>query len=398
MDLLDSLDVKQGGQKQKPKKSNTKRKENSKKATGEDILGFLDELESKKTPEPGASSNSEAASKQPEKKETSNSGEPASSNVKEGASGNTTTSDAEPSEEATGDANNEFVNPVSTLSGWWNRNKGDLWSKAQETFHSAAHDAVNQARQAEAMVDKSSFSFNALQTRLTTVLNTIVPPISQYEQLKIYVYHDMVAYPSVDELLYQVFDYVMDQVEGGGEPQLVSEKGKNRLAAADESNPSRSLNYVKGTLQEAAKLSRENIASLRNRNNTEKSTNETETNPKTSEEDVNRISEVYISIQPVVAKVPLLGEDSTEGEALYFVIVLDDSDHNVNLSTISQPLPVEWAQWLDSNGHGFKEAAIDPREWVFGWVEDALNLSFGVIAQKYVTTRMGLTHEKRVGE
>lgn len=397
MDLLDSLDVKQGGQKQKPKKSNTKRKENTKKATGEDILGFLDELESKRTPEPGAPSTSDAASKQSgEKKSVEASGNSAPASLPEGATGSETTSNDEHSTETDKEANNEFINPVSTLSGWWSRNKGDLWSKAQETLHSAAHDAVNQARQAEAMVDKSSFSFNALQTRLTTVLNTIVPPISQYEQLKIFVYHDMVAYPSVDELLYQVFDYVMDQVEGGGEPQLVSEKGKNRLAAAEESNPSRSLNYIKGTLQEAAKLSRENIASVRNKSKTEKSKSETETETDSgkSDEELNRISEVYISIQPVIAKVPLLDNDSTEGEALYFVIVLDDSDHNVDLSTISQPLPVEWAQWLDSNGHGFKEAAIDPREWVFGWVEDALNLSFGVIAQKYVTTRMGLTHEK----
>ena len=35
------------------------------------------------------------------------------------------------------------------------------------------------------------------------------------------------------------------------------------------------------------------------------------------------------------------------------------------------------------------EVDVDPSDWVRDWVEDGLNVAFGVVAQNYVIERMG---------
>lgn len=49
----------------------------------------------------------------------------------------------------------------------------------------------------------------------TTLLHSIAPPISSHEQLRIHITHDLENYPFVDNVVYGVFDRVMQQVEGG---------------------------------------------------------------------------------------------------------------------------------------------------------------------------------------
>lgn len=49
----------------------------------------------------------------------------------------------------------------------------------------------------------------------TNILHTLAPPISSHERLQIHITHDLIGYPSLDPLIYQVFSRVMAQVEGG---------------------------------------------------------------------------------------------------------------------------------------------------------------------------------------
>jgi len=47
------------------------------------------------------------------------------------------------------------------------------------------------------------------------LLNHLAPPISSHEQLRIHITHDLQNYPFVDNVVFGVFDRVMQQVEGG---------------------------------------------------------------------------------------------------------------------------------------------------------------------------------------
>lgn len=71
--------------------------------------------------------------------------------------------------------------------------------------------------------------------------------------LKVGIYHDMVGYPHIDKIVYDVFDKVMGQVEGGS---LVVQKGREGKRRASESrNQARDLNICEG-LEEALKLAK----------------------------------------------------------------------------------------------------------------------------------------------
>jgi len=101
-------------------------------------------------------------------------------------------------------------------------------------------------------------------------------------------------------------------------------------------------------------------------------------------------------------------------EVVAFAIHLFDPEHNISFSTLSQALPKEWLDWLDAAPpadtkpgswalpHVIQDivdvGGIDPREWVVEWVEEALALSVGVVAQKYVAKRMRVGEAGEMGE
>jgi hypothetical protein len=63
----------------------------------------------------------------------------------------------------------------------------------------------------------------------------------------------MVGYPHIDKIVYDVFDKVMGQVEGGS---LVVQKGREgKPRASDSRNQTRDLNICEG-LEEALKLAK----------------------------------------------------------------------------------------------------------------------------------------------
>ncbi|RYO90168.1 hypothetical protein DL766_006327 [Monosporascus sp. MC13-8B] len=122
------------------------------------------------------------------------------------------------------------------------------------------------------------------------------------------------------------------------------------------------------------------------------------------------------------------GDDAAAEDAqVCFAVYVLDPVHEIVYSAVSQSLPAGWIRWLDapspSNASASGEktmteeedddhsqqrrqqqqqsvpdeireivesGGVDPREWVAEWVEEALSLSVGVLAQRYVARRMGV--------
>lgn len=383
MDLLDSLGTKP--RKFKPKKSSVKNKEKQHEETDAD-----------KAP---------TTQSQPEVEQQSTAG----ANV---SVSDDTTEKLNNSDNLS--ESSDFVDPVAKLSNWWSRNKTGLWSMAAETVN----DAVKQAKHAEALVREEqqnlqSFNFSSIQSKLTSVLNTIAPPIAEHEQLQIHVFHDMVGWPVVDEIIFDVFDYVMDQIDGTNKLNLVVQKGKERHLAGSDDVDFKRLNFVECSLEDGVKLAKANIeevvkAAKSTEVDSTESSKTTETTATTATTETTEStesteskeepessasgkpsdtqsarSELYVSLQPVLTK----GSDQllvSHQNGLYFVVYLVDFQNNIEISSASQPFPSEWTPWLDGELSG----SIDPRKWINGWVEDGISLVIGTVVQKYVTQRM----------
>jgi hypothetical protein len=139
-----------------------------------------------------------------------------------------------------------------------------------------------------------------------------------------------------------------------------------------------------------------------------------------SETNPTRDSEIFLAIQAIVeaeAEGLFAAGPSSEGEtgeslvadpeadqpkdSVVFAIYLHDPVHGIAFSAISQAVPSQWIDWLDapSGGEGtlpesigeiISSGGVDPREWVSEWVEEALTMAVGVVAQRYVARRMGV--------
>lgn len=93
-------------------------------------------------------------------------------------------------------------------------------------------------------------------------------------------------------------------------------------------------------------------------------------------------------------------EDETE-DTTAFAIFLHDPIHSLSFSALSQAFPAKWSAWLDESSSDpealpesireiVESGGIDPREWTAEWIEETLNLSIGIVAQRYVAKRMGV--------
>ncbi|KAI5777016.1 maintenance of telomere capping protein 1 [Geopyxis carbonaria] len=244
----------------------------------------------------------------------------------------------------------------------------------------------------------------------TNLLHHLAPPISSHEQLRIHITHDLQNYPFVETVVYGVFDRVMQQVEGGDLMVVQRGGGSKPRSSHDGILPfsggpwwkameKRDLNATHG-LQEGIKLARASAESY-SADHAKAASAETITadNP-------TRKSNIFLAIQPIIHS-SNDGSPETE-QVVSFAIHLLDPEHNLNFSTISQALPNQWLEWLDApppagtapDNWAVPEViqdivdagGVDPREWVVEWVEEAVGLAVGVVAQKYVAKRM------RVGE
>ncbi|KAK8034087.1 hypothetical protein PG993_009082 [Apiospora rasikravindrae] len=287
----------------------------------------------------------------------------------------------------------------------------------------------------------------------TNILHTLAPPISSHERLLIHITHDLVGYPSLDPLVYGVFSRVMSQVEGGDllvvqrghestarRPSDAHYRGSASSAGWRDGpwwrqvDIPRDLGTIKG-LVEGTKLCRVSAESYAHDYfsadggiaEAQKRALEPvdETNPV-------RTSDIFLAVQAITVEADdALFTGSTAGEKekaespvadessdaqICFAIYVFDPVHEITYSTVSQNIPAKWIRWLDAASpltpasgeseaqQGFHDlmnvpdeireivesGGVDPREWVAEWVEEALSLSVGIVAQRYVARRMGV--------
>lgn len=186
-------------------------------------------------------------------------------------------------------------------------------------------------------------------------------------------------------------------------------------------NEKRDLSVVKG-LVEGTKLARVSAESYANdffaaRGGVEQAAKHaTEV---LSEANPVRSSDIFIAIQALGFETEddLFGASSSEEKSeveeqdeedaqVAFAVYLHDPIHGISFKTVSQAFPSKWVEWLDAPAN--TEAAgeepqlpqeireiidsggVDPREWISEWMEETINLSIGIVAQRYVARRMGV--------
>ncbi|KAL4780889.1 maintenance of telomere capping protein 1 [Aspergillus varians] len=284
----------------------------------------------------------------------------------------------------------------------------------------------------------------------TSLIHTIAPPISSHERLQIHVTHDLSGYPSLDPIVYAVFSRVMSQVEGGD--LLVIQRGQESAPKRGQDNIAstagwrdgpwwrtvtqgtpRGISAVPG-LVEATKLCRASAEGYATEYFALKGGVEEAAKQATeilSETNPVRSSDIFLAIQavsqttstaelfqaglttdkatpPGVVDVPDVPE-----EEIAFALYLHDPIHGIAFHTVSQAIPQKWINWLDASSapaHDPESAdahvpraavpediaeiveggGVDPREWAAEWIEEAITLSVGIIAQRYVARRMGV--------
>ncbi|KAI8684898.1 hypothetical protein NCS57_00157200 [Fusarium keratoplasticum] len=277
----------------------------------------------------------------------------------------------------------------------------------------------------------------------TNILHTLAPPISSHERLLIHITHDLVGYPSLDPLIHNVFGHVMSQVEGGD--LLVVQRGQESHSRRSTDNAAgwhdgpwwrqadspRELGLIKG-LAEGTKLCRANAESYANEYFAANGGLEEAKHKATedvSESNPVRTSDLFLAVQAITVdddktlfartasaekeKDSSAVENQEENEELIcFAVFILDPVHDIEFYTVSQTVPARWVQWLDSAGpltprsgeEGdvseinipeeirdiIESGGVDPREWVAEWLEELLNLSVGIVAQRYVARRMGV--------
>ncbi|PWW80879.1 hypothetical protein C7212DRAFT_349836 [Tuber magnatum] len=254
----------------------------------------------------------------------------------------------------------------------------------------------------------------------TTLLHTLAPPISSHEQLRIHITHDLENYPFIDTVVYGVFDRVMQQVEGGDLLVVQHGGGSRPRSSIDgafggpwyKGMERRDLHATAG-LQEGIKLA---SAAAESYAQEFLQTSDASIDP-TNMDNPTRKSNIFLAIQPTIysQQPPILtpwggkglaGEtpEEEEDQVVVFAIHLFDPVHGISYSTVSQALPVQWLEWLDAPPPAdtapgewavpevirdiIDIGGIDPREWIVEWVEEAVGLAVGIVAQRYVAKRM----------
>nr|CAG8492265.1 7013_t:CDS:2 [Entrophospora candida] len=225
--------------------------------------------------------------------------------------------------------------------------------------------------------DLKSLSLNTL----TTVVNAVVPPISQYEIVEVWLAHDMIGYIGLESIVYRGFIKVMEQVEGG---DIIVKKGNNneikKVNITDESY--RDLNVCEGFV-EAIKLAKANIEQTIKKHYDPISLEKERLKTKESQqrETPSITCPVFMSIQPTKANpyvIPTLSSstpstDNVSENFLFFVIVLTDPTHNLTFETYSQALPISWL-----------DVKYEENEWVEDKMVASIKLAVQTIAQDYV--------------
>ncbi|KAH7066197.1 maintenance of telomere capping protein 1 [Paraphoma chrysanthemicola] len=335
---------------------------------------------------------------------------------------------------------------------WWGGGWGGIISTATEAANAAkkqaeaAYQEIQKNQEAQRWAEQVRGNVGALRgiggelgkralPTFTNILHTLAPPISQHERLQIHITHDLLNYPSLDPIIYQTFSSVMAQVEGGD--LMVIQRGSESTQRSSidgyrgggggwndgpwwRDTEKRDLSVVKGLVEgtKLVRVSAEAYASefFAARGGVEQAAKQaTEV---LSESNPVRSSDIFLAIQAISfsAQGDLFGTSSSEEkgtveeqkddeEQVAFAVYLHDPIHGISFKGLSQAFPLKWAEWLDAPANIEAEGeeqlpteireiietgGVDPREWVSEWMEETINLSVGIVAQRYVARRMGV--------
>ncbi|EIW67013.1 hypothetical protein TREMEDRAFT_15245, partial [Tremella mesenterica DSM 1558] len=215
---------------------------------------------------------------------------------------------------------------------------------------------------------------NNTTSALTSILNTVAPPISAHETLELWLTHPMVGYAGVEGVVYRAWLRILEQTESG---ELVvvwsppeGEKGQER-----------GLYPVEGW-DKAKEESEKEIEAVKVREEKDPRGRSKKQNPNLP---VTTIP-IFLHLQPLFANLPIpeppIPTNTPSAEPpkhLYFLLSLLDPIHGLRFTTVSQAVPSDWL-----------EVEYESSDWVEERLVDVIRTGVEVLAQDYVATRMGL--------
>lgn len=418
----------------------------SKDTNNEDFLEFLDELNSQektgtskgklgpKAKKSGKSASGEK-SESPKKADSESKQEP-EPEKKENV--NPQNIDPVHKEETNKEADDgeQGGDPISSISSWWSSEGskqvlslwGSLTSNAHQlsesTYQLASQTSTQLSHQRQKLLKENEGEEGSDQVlHLTSKLNLILSTMSQQireglidredELMNILLVHDLSNIDFLDRICLGRFNRVMNQVEGGIKVS-VSDFNHRHENHRMEKKSYYDLALFHGKMIDGEKLCYANLdSSIKNYkaiSRPEKQENEKQENKQENKQEENvdvNTSDIFIAIQPIsTGTADQQDRDSSaptqieanDHHSFSFTLILKDITNSITIATKSQPFPLRWARWVGGDNGDIEEAfgkteddeGVDPSEWVKEWLQDGLSLAFAVLAQEYVTKRMGL--------
>lgn len=328
------------------------------------------------------------------------------------------------------------IDPIASISSWWTTEGSSkvlsLWGLltsnahqlSEQTYQLASNTSQQLSHQRQKFLAENSGVAEPEQIlHITSRLNLILTTMSQQikdglidkedELLNILLVYDLNNVDYLDSLCAQKFNKVMGQVEGGIKVTVNNFNHKHELRGGHYCD----LGMFHGKAIDGEKLCFANLdSSIKDyvkiteleQQSEHKGEDEEKSEAQSEPQDQINTSNVFIAIQPIStgtneardvdASAPVLIE-ANNADSFAFTMILKDITNNITLVSKSQPFPLRWAKWVagehaDVNAifgeAGEGEESVDPSEWVRDWLRDGLGLSFAVLAQEYVTKRMGI--------
>lgn len=313
-------------------------------------------------------------------------------------------------EVANADDDSESVDPIGSISNWWNKEGSSKVNSFWGSLTNNAHQITEQTYQLASSTtnELNKHRQNILKEDLASKLNSLIVNVSSQitsglmsqedEFLNILLVYD-VNLNYLDKLANEKFNKVMNQVEGGIK---ISVTNFNH-------NPDQSkfidLNMFYGKLIDGEKLGFANLESSIKDFNRILAESKEKTKHLNEDLDISiNQSNIFISVQPISTKTensvsqddgPII-IDSANQNSFSFTIILKDITNDIIIVSKTQPFPLSWAKWLNGEDlekfkgeDGEDVEGVDPTEWVKDWIKEGISLSLGVVAQQYVIKRMG---------
>ncbi|WVF65670.1 hypothetical protein IAT40_000401 [Kwoniella sp. CBS 6097] len=227
---------------------------------------------------------------------------------------------------------------------------------------------------------------NTTTSTLTSILDTVAPPISAHETLELWLTHPMVGYSGVEGVIYRAWVRILEQTESGelivvwSPPVTTAAEGEK--AAEVEHDGDRSINPTEGW-EKAWEKAKKEIEDVKDRED-----KDPRGRGKSSPSVPVTTVPIFLHLQPLLAPLPYpeppiltssATSTSTPPKHLQFLLTLQDPTHSLAFTTVSQPTPSDWM-----------EVEYERSEWVEERLVEVLRTAVEVIAQDYVATRMGL--------